>query len=54
VEGGHIAFSPVTISENHPDVVLDGVPQEYFLALPFVKEEIHGVVMFHQGFTANG
>jgi putative acetyltransferase len=40
--------------KNHPDLVLYGVPQEYFLALPFVKEEIHGVVMFHQGFTANG
>ena len=40
--------------KNLPDLVLDGVPQEYFLALTFGEEEIHGVVMFHQGFTASG
>ena len=40
--------------KNLPDLVLDGVPQEYFLALTFGEEEIHGTVMFHQGFTATG
>ena len=40
--------------KNLPDLVLDGVPQEYFLALPFGEEKIHGSVMFHQGFTATG
>jgi putative acetyltransferase len=40
--------------KNLPDLVLDGVPQEYFLALTFGEEEIHGVVMFHQGFNASG
>ncbi len=40
--------------KNLPDLVLDGVPQEYFLALPFGEEKIRGKVMFHQGFTATG
>jgi putative acetyltransferase len=39
---------------NLPDLVLNGVPQEYFLALPFDKNETHGAVVFHQGFSANG
>ena len=39
---------------NIPDLVLDGVPQEYFLALPFRKNEAQGVVVFHQGFNACG
>ena len=39
---------------NIPDLVLDGVPQEYFLALPFEKNKAHGVVVFHQGFNASG
>jgi putative acetyltransferase len=39
---------------NFPDLVLDDVPQEYFLALPFGKNEGHGVVVFHQGFNAIG
>jgi putative acetyltransferase len=40
--------------ENIPDLVLDGVPQEYFLALPFDKIKAHGIVVFHQGFNASG
>jgi len=40
--------------KNLPDLVLDGVPQEYFLALPFGEEKIRGKVTFHQGFTATG
>ena len=39
---------------NFPDFILDGVPQEYFLALPFDKNKTQGVVEFHQGFSANG
>lgn len=39
---------------NLPDLILDGVPQEYFLALPFERNEAHGVVEFHQGFSAKG
>jgi putative acetyltransferase len=39
---------------NLPDLILDGVPQEYFLALTFEKNRTGGVVVFHQGFAANG
>ncbi len=37
-----------------PELILDGVPQEYFLALPFDKDKAQGAVEFHQGFFANG
>lgn len=39
---------------NFPDLILDGVPQEYFLTLPFDKNKAQGAVVFHQGFSANG
>jgi putative acetyltransferase len=39
---------------NLPDLVLEGVPQENFLALPFDKSKAQGVVVFHQGFSATG
>jgi putative acetyltransferase len=38
---------------NLPDLILEGVPQEYFLALPFGENKSHGVVVFHEGFNAN-
>jgi putative acetyltransferase len=38
---------------NLPDLILEDVPQEYFLALPFGENKSHGVVVFHEGFTAN-
>jgi putative acetyltransferase len=31
----------------------EGVPPENLLILPFGKNKPHGVVLFHQGFTAN-
>ncbi len=37
---------------NIPDLVLEGVPQQYFLALPFGDNQAHGVVLFHEGFAA--
>ncbi len=37
---------------NHPELRLEGVPQEVFLALPFGSEETSGVVEFHEGFRA--
>jgi len=37
-----------------PDMVIDGVPQEYVLVLPFDENKAHGVVTFHEGFTASG
>ena len=39
---------------NLPDMVIEGVPQEYFLALPFEGNKARGVVTFHEGFTATG
>jgi len=38
-----------------PDLFIDGVPPQYFLALPFEENKIHGIVVFHEGFaeTAN-
>ncbi len=38
---------------NIPDLILDGVPPENFLALPFGENKSHGVVTFHEGFSAN-
>ena len=37
---------------NLRDLILEGVPQEYFLALPFDETRSQGVVVFHQGFSA--
>ncbi|RQW77710.1 MAG: N-acetyltransferase [Methanothrix sp.] len=36
------------------DMVIDGVPQENVLVLPFGENKAHGVVTFHEGFTASG
>jgi len=32
-------------------MVLEGVPQQYFLALPFGDNRARGVVLFHEGFA---
>jgi putative acetyltransferase len=37
-----------------PDLVVDGVPQENVLVLPFEESEARGVVTFHEGFNAKG
>jgi putative acetyltransferase len=37
-----------------PNLVIDGVPQENVLALPFEESKTCGVVVFHDGFAANG
>jgi putative acetyltransferase len=37
---------------NTPDLVLEGVPQIYFLALPFGEREAHGTVSYHDAFSA--
>ena len=36
------------------DLLVDGVPPQYVLALPFEKSKAHGTVMFHEAFSANG
>lgn len=39
---------------NIPELILEGVPEENFLALPFGENEARGVVVFHEGFAAQG
>ena len=39
---------------NIPLLIHEGVPQEYFLVLPFDTKEAQGVVVFHKGFGATG
>ncbi len=39
---------------NYPELVHEGVPQEVFLALPFSEKIPQGIVVFHEGFLANG
>jgi len=38
--------------KSFPELIHEGVPQEYVLALPFGKKKAHGVVEFHKGFFA--
>ena len=40
--------------KNFPEIVLEGVPQEVFLTLPFNEKIPQGIVVFHEGFSANG
>ena len=37
-----------------PELLVDGVPPQYVLALPFEESEAHGVVVFHDAFNAKG
>lgn len=37
-----------------PDLVIDGVPQENVLVLPFEESKASGTVVFHEGFAAKG
>ena len=37
-----------------PDLVIEGVPQENVLALPFDESKTSGIVVFHDGFAATG
>jgi len=39
---------------NMPSLVYEGIPQEFFLALPFDNTVPQGTVVFHEGFSANG
>ena len=40
--------------KNCPELVHEGVPQEVFLVLPFNEKIPQGIVVFHEGFLANG
>jgi putative acetyltransferase len=39
---------------NLPQLTLEGVPQQYFLALPFDDQPPTGVVVFHSAFSTRG
>lgn len=38
---------------NHPELIHEGIPQEFFLVLPFSEKVPRGIVVFHEGFKAN-
>ncbi len=40
--------------KNCPDLIYQGVPPEYFFALPFDSQFPQGTVTFHEGFKAQG
>jgi putative acetyltransferase len=40
--------------KNYPELVHEGIPQEFFLVLPFTEKIPKGTVVFHEGFWANG
>lgn len=39
---------------NYPELIYEGIPQEFFLALPFTNHVPQGIVVFHEGFMAKG
>ncbi|MBI5589931.1 MAG: N-acetyltransferase [Deltaproteobacteria bacterium] len=39
---------------NYPELIYEGIPQEFFLSLPFTNQAPQGIVVFHEGFLANG
>jgi len=40
--------------KKYPELIHEGVPQEFFLALPFTDRVPQGTVIFHESFSANG
>ena len=40
--------------KNYPELIHEGVPQEVFLVLPFTEKIPKGIIVFHEGFKANG
>lgn len=40
--------------KNNPDLTLENVPQEYFLAFPFIANSAQGVVTYHEAFSVRG
>jgi putative acetyltransferase len=39
---------------NYPEMIHEGIPQEYFVALPFRDKIPRGAVQFHKAFEAKG
>jgi len=40
--------------KNYPELIHEGIPQEFFFVLPFTEKIPKGIVVFHEGFKANG
>ena len=40
--------------KNIPGLIHEGIPQEFFLALPLAGHDPQGIVVFHEGFKADG
>lgn len=40
--------------KNSPELIYEGIPQEYFLLLAFKKSAPRGVVVFHEAFAVTG
>ena len=40
--------------QNFPELIYEGVPQEFFLALPFTGKVPEGIAVFHKGFLVKG
>ncbi|MBI5359010.1 MAG: N-acetyltransferase [Planctomycetes bacterium] len=38
--------------KNYPEMIHEGIPQEFFIALPFTEKIPRGIVVFHNGFWA--
>ena len=51
---GHPTYYKRLGFQNFPELVHEGVPQEFFFALPFTEKVPKGIVVFHGGFLANG
>jgi putative acetyltransferase len=49
---GHPEYYKQFGFENMPRLVVEGVPQEFFFALPFGGQRPQGTVTFHDAFTA--
>jgi len=39
---------------NYPDLVYEGIPQEFFLVLPFNGKVPQGIIKFHESFLTTG
>ena len=51
---GHPTYYQRFGFQNLPELLLEGVPEEVFFALPFTEKVPKGIVLFHKGFLAKG
>lgn len=50
---GHPSYYKQLGFQNFPELIYEGIPQEFFFALPFTEKVPKGTVVFHKGFLAN-